>query len=127
MGRILAALALLAAFGFATLSSSQSALAASGTFKGASNHVTTGSVTVKKKGSGWVLVLGKDFTFDGAPDPKWAFGNNGVDKATIFTPLKNNKGAQTYKIPANIDPSKYKEVILYCEKFSVPLGVAKLK
>lgn len=127
MGRFIAALALLAAFGFATLTTSPSAMAASGTFKGASNHKTTGSVSIKKQGGGWVLVLGDDFTFDGAPDPKWAFGNNGVDKDTIFTPLAKNNGAQTYKIPANIDPSKYKEVILYCEKFSVPLGVAKLK
>jgi len=127
MGRFIAALALLAAFGFATLTTTPAAFAKSGKFKGASNHVTTGSVSIKKKGGGWVLVLGKDFTFDGAPDPKWAFGNKGVDKKTIFAPLARNNGAQTYKIPANIDPTKYKKVILYCEKFSVPLGVAKLK
>lgn len=127
MGRILAAFALLAAFGMATLTTTPAAFAASGTFKGASKHETKGSVSIKKDGDGWVLVLGEDFWFDGAPDPKWAFGNDGVDKKTIFTPLEKNSGAQTYKIPANIDPSKYKEVILYCEKFSVPLGVAKLK
>ena len=127
MGRIIAAMALLAAFGLATLTATPSALAASGKFTGASKHETSGSVTIKKKGSGWVLVLGKDFKFDGAPDPKWSFGNDGVDKSTIFTPLRKNSGAQTYEIPANIDPTKYKEVILYCEKYSVPLGVAKLK
>jgi len=125
MRRTFAALAVLAAFGLAA--PIQPASAASGKFKGASNHKTTGSVSVEKKSGGWVLVLGADFTFDGAPDPKWAFGNSGVDKDTIFTPLKKNSGAQSYKIPAGIDPTKYKQVILYCEKYSVPLGVAKLK
>ncbi len=125
MRREIAALAVAAAFGLATIASPASA--ASGTFKGASNHKTTGSVSVEKRGAGWMLVIGDDFTFDGAPDPKWAFGNKRVDKKTIFTPLKKNNGAQTYRIPADIDPTKYKQVILYCEKYAVPLGIATLK
>ncbi|WP_432612907.1 DM13 domain-containing protein, partial [Litoreibacter halocynthiae] len=35
-------------------------------------------------------------------------------------------GASTYKIPAGIDPDDYNEVWIWCEKFNVPLGVAKL-
>lgn len=127
MTRYLAALLVIAVLGLTAFTASNSAYAASGTFKGASNHITTGTASIEKRNGGWVLVIGSDFTFDGAPDPKWAFGNNGVDKKTIFTKLKKNKGAQTYRIPASIDPTKYKQVILYCEKFSVPLGVARLR
>jgi len=121
------AFALAAALALSALAFPQSASSAEGKFKGASNHRTTGTATLKRQGKTWTLEISSDFTFDGAPDPKWAFGNKGVDKTTIFAPLKSNKGAQSYSIPATIDPSKYKRVILYCEKYSVPLGVAKLR
>lgn len=93
-----------------------------GKFKGASNHVTTGRVEVLK-GS---VELMSDFSFDGAPDPKVAFGKDGYDKTTLMGPLTNSSGASSYQIPAGINPNDYNEVWIWCEKFNVPLGVAKL-
>lgn len=93
-----------------------------GTFKGASNHVTTGRVEVLKNS----VELLSDFTFDGAPDPKVAFGKDGYDKTTLMGPLTKNTGASSYQIPAGINPDDYNEVWIWCEKFNVPLGVAKL-
>ena len=93
-----------------------------GTFKGASNHVTTGTAEV----AGNKVNLLADFTFDGAPDPKVALGKNGYDKDTLMGLLKSNNGASSYEIPAGIDASEYNEVWIWCEKFNVPLGVAKL-
>lgn len=101
---------------------------ATGTFQGSSDHVTTGGVAVVKTDSGHVLKLQPDFSLDGAPDPKLGFGNDGqYDTATTFSPLNANTGEQDYDLPASIDPTGYNEVYVWCEEFSVPLGVAKLQ
>ena len=93
-----------------------------GKFKGTNNHVTTGTAEIA---GNQVNLLG-DFTFDGAPDPKVALGKNGYDSKTLMGLLKSNDGASSYQIPAGIDPSEYNEVWIWCEKFNVSLGVAKL-
>lgn len=100
----------------------------SGTFKGASNHVTKGSVeVVEADGGGYEIHLKGDFWFDGAPDPRVGFGKNGafVD-ATDFEELRSDTGAQIYKVPASIDPAQFDDVFIWCRRFSVPLGVAAL-
>ncbi len=93
-----------------------------GTFKGLKGHVTTGTVEVLKD----KVVLLDDFTFDGAPDPKVAFGKDGYDSKTLMGLLKSNNGTSSYEIPAGINPDDYNEVWIWCEKFNVPLGIAKL-
>jgi hypothetical protein len=101
---------------------------ATGTFKGLKGHVTTGTASIIRSGKSWAVSLGSDFTFDGAPDPQIAFGNKGhYTKGTNFAKLRENKGAQVYVIPANLNVGDYLEVYIWCEKFTVPLGVAKLK
>ncbi len=112
----------------ATVANAASSVIAQGTFTGASDHVTTGGISVIKTANGAVLVLEGDFSLDGAPDPKLGFGKNGkYDAKSKIAHLGKIKGLQVYKIPASIDPSKYNELYVWCEKFSVPLGVAKLK
>ena len=100
---------------------------ATGSFVGQSGHKASGEVSVQKTAAGAVVVLKRSFNFDGAPDPKLGFGKNGYDKSTQFSPLRSNSGEQSYEIPASIDPENYDEVWIWCEKYSVPLGVAKLK
>jgi len=98
----------------------------SGNFTGASDHVTKGKVEVLKMSDGYVVKLGSDFSLDGAPDPKLAFGK-GSAKPAIFAVLKSNNGEQTYKVPASINPDEYDTFYIWCEKYSVPLGVTSLK
>lgn len=100
---------------------------ARGSFQGASGHVTSGGVSIEKTAEGYVLVLEDDFSFDGAPDPQLGLGKGGYDGKTRFSKLQSNSGKQSYKLPAGIDAAQYDEVWVWCEKFSVPLGVAKLK
>ena len=107
--------------------SAQGHVLASGEFRGQSGHVASGGVSVVKTAKGVVVVLGPDFKFDGAPDPKLGFGKNGYVKSTQFSILRSNSGEQTYEIPSTIDPADYTEVWVWCEKYSVPLGVATLK
>ncbi len=105
----------------------QDQVLASGAFRGQSGHAASGGVRVLKTPQGAVVVLGPDFKFDGAPDPKLGFGNNGYLKSTQFSILKSNRGTQTYDLPATIDPADYTELWVWCEKYSVPLGVANLE
>ena len=99
---------------------------ASGVFTGQSGHKASGTVAVYKTADGYIVELGPDFKFDGAPDPKLGFGRGGYDAASKFSPLRANTGAQSYEIPAKVDAGSYTEVWVWCEKYSVPLGVAKL-
>ena len=108
-------------------SSAQEQVLASGAFSGKSGHAASGGVRVVRTGTGVTVILERDFKFDGAPDPKLGFGKNGYEKSTQFSALKSNSGEQTYEIPAAIDPADYTEVWVWCEKYSVPLGVAKLE
>ena len=100
---------------------------ARGQFVGKKGHKTSGGVAVVKTDNGLAVVLERDFSFDGAPDPKLGFGRNGYDPATQFSALKANKGMQRYEIPGSFEPGAYTEIWVWCEKFSVPLGVAKLR
>ena len=98
-----------------------------GKFTGASDHITTGSVSVVNDGGVFKVVLGGNFTLDGAPDPKVGFGTDGkYDDASDLGVLKSNTGGQEYTVPGDLDVSGYNEVYIWCKKFSVPLGVAKL-
>ena len=99
----------------------------SGTFTGASDHVTTGQASIVGTPGNYTLVFAGDFSLDGAPDPIVGFGNNGTfDPATKLGAFINKTGAQSYSLPAGFDPANAGEVYVWCEQFSVPLGVAAL-
>jgi len=98
----------------------------SGTLSGQGNHKVSGTVEIYKTESGFKVVLGEDFRFAEAPDPKLGFGNNGYDPETKFAVLQSNRGKQTYFV-SGVDVSQYNEFWIWCERFSVPLGVAKLQ
>ena len=116
---LLAALTVLSAYGSAFAQNVRS-----GQFSGQGRYDTSGTVSVAPG----ALTLHRNFAFDGAPDPKLAFGSGRrADRSTIFTPLRRNSGEQNYRVPANIDVSQYTHVWLWCERFSVPLGVARLR
>ena len=98
-----------------------------GSFSGLKGHTTTGQVAVVRTVDGWEVRLEDDFTFDGAPDPRIGFGTAGKFAAnTDFEPLRSKTGAQVYMVPAGVDPTAYDEVYIWCRKYSVPLGVARI-
>lgn len=100
---------------------------ASGTFSGRSDHVTTGDVSIIKTADAYQLTFAENFVLDGALDPIVGFGNNGkFDKKSKLDALSNKTGAQSYQLPADFNPAQFTEVYVFCEKFSVPLGVATL-
>lgn len=113
-----------------TLASTGAALAGGpkGTFEGRSNHVTTGSVKVVKENGRYIVELGDDFSLDGGPDPRVAFGKDGkYDPNTKLGALLNLTGKQRYAVPPTLDISGHNEVYIWCEVAGVPLGVASIK
>lgn len=100
----------------------------SGTFTGASDHITTGGVTVTNNADGTATVtFDANFSLDGAPDPHVGFGKDGkyVDISDLGV-LKNLNGAQSYIVPASLNIDDFNELYIWCLKFGVPLGVAEL-
>ncbi|WP_299950071.1 DM13 domain-containing protein [uncultured Ruegeria sp.] len=115
-----------------TLAGTSAAIAGSakkkGTFEGLSNHITTGSAKVVKNGDRYIVELGEDFSLDGGPDPRVAFGKDGeYAPDTKLGALLNLTGKQSYAVPPTMDISGYNEVYIWCEVAGVPLGVASLK
>lgn len=100
---------------------------AQGAFEGASGHETSGSAAIVDQDGRRYVSLGTDFAFDGAPDPKVALGRDGYDPDTLLGPLQADAGAQTYPVPGRVDSDAYNEIWIWCERFDVPLGVARLE
>lgn len=99
-----------------------------GTFEGRSNHVTSGSVTLIEENGRRFVELGEDFSLDGGPDPRVAFGKDGTyDAESKLGALLSLTGKQRYAVPPIFDLTKYNEVFIWCDVASVPLGVAKLQ
>lgn len=124
----LAAAATAVAMMAATPASAGKGIAASGAFTGASDHITTGGVSIVKTADGGaVVILDSDFSLDGAPDPRVGFGVDGVYKdATDLGELVSKTGVQVYIVPPSVNVDDFNEVYIWCRKFAVPLGVAAL-
>ena len=100
----------------------------SGVFQGASNHKTSGAVTITKQDGQYVIELGGDFSFDGAPDPYVSLGTGKRPlEGGLGSVLASNKGAQRYVIDATAVLGGATQVIIWCKKYAVPLGVAAIQ
>lgn len=99
----------------------------SGEFEGRSDHVTSGGVSILRTNGQTLLVLEEEFSLDGAPDPKIGFGKDGFQSETLISELNEKTGAQVYVVPEHIDIADFNEVYIWCERFDIPLGVARLE
>lgn len=106
----------------------QADVVSGGTFTGASDHITTGNVSIFKTADGGALViLDSNFSLDGAPDPRVGFGKDGeFQPLSDLGVLEDLGGTQVYKVPASVNVDDFNEVYIWCLKFGVPLGVAEL-
>lgn len=98
----------------------------SGKLKGTNGHATKGDIMVVEMNGGHVIKLAENFSLDGAPDPSVAFVAKGK-KPVIISGLKSNKGAQTYNVPAGVDPLAFDKFYIWCDQYSVSLGETELK
>ena len=103
-----------------------------GTLSGRRGYEVVGSVELIKDGGTTKVVLKDDYVFDPSknpPDIKIGFGNGEAyaEGSKIHDKLTVKSGAATFEVPASIDTDQFSELYIYCEKFSVILGVAALK
>jgi hypothetical protein len=91
------------------------------------NIKVKGTWSIEKKADGDYITLSDEFKTKRAPDLKIFFsksdaesitGDNATSNATLVAKLSSSKGKQSYKIPAGINVSDYKSVIIHCEQYS---------
>jgi hypothetical protein len=123
---IAASATLLAVSAFAPSLASAEGAAATGSFTGANDHITTGGVSIVKTANGGaIVILDTDFNLDGAPDPSVGFGKDGqYVEATDLGDLGELTGLQVFVVPASVNVDDFNEVYIWCDQFSVSLGVA---
>ncbi|MEO0492706.1 MAG: DM13 domain-containing protein [Actinomycetota bacterium] len=106
---------------------------ASGTFIDRS-HPAEGVASVLGDGTGQRFLRFEQFATDNGPDlnvylstadpdaPAGEFDDDFIDLGD----LKGNIGDQNYEIPADVDLSRYRTVVIWCVRFGVAFGAAEL-
>jgi len=103
-----------------------------GSLSGRKGYTAKGTIKVKTEGGKTKVIFKDNYVFDpenkNPPDIKIGFGSGEkyAKGSKIHDKLTVKKGAAEFVVPSNIDTSKYKELYIYCEKFSVILAVAPL-
>lgn len=105
-----------------------------GMFHGAA-HDTKGTAAIYELASGARLLRLTGFETSNGPDVHVLLGKaaDAADSDTVRTAgyvdlgsLKGNIGDQNYEIPADVKPSDFKSVTIWCNRFNVNFGTAPL-
>ena len=68
----------------------------------------------------------KDVEISEAPDGRLILTNDHDEPSGVRVgPLQSFTGTHSYEIPADVNPDDYNSVTVWCDKFSVPIGLAK--
>ena len=101
---------------------------AAGTFSGLAGHEGTGDAVLYRLADGSNLVRLENLDLQNGPDlvvylvPRP--GQTELDGAVSLGDLKGNKGNQNYPVPADVDPTQYGGVLVWCRAFSVEFAGA---
>lgn len=106
---------------FAVAQSAALAASQSGKFKSLSRYSVKGTATVSQANGKTTIKLSGDFKSSSGPDLYIYVGNGSPTKR--IAKLKRNSGAQTYTFSGTAPISS---VHVYCKRFSVGFGTAKL-
>lgn len=94
-----------------------------------------GSWSIVENEQGRFLELDASFKTRNAPDLKLFLSpldvtdvkaRNATTGSVLIAPLKTNKGAQRYLIPADVDLDRFKTLVLHCEQYTKLWGVSAL-
>jgi hypothetical protein len=98
------------------------------------DHGTSGRALVVELADGQRFVRIEDLDTDNGPDlfvylstaaPDAPEGDFEADFVNLGS-LKGNVGNQNYEIPADVDPSRFQSVVIWCDRFSSAFGAAPL-
>ncbi|MFD5915001.1 DM13 domain-containing protein [Streptomyces massasporeus] len=101
-------------------------------------HTTSGSVKLVRLPDGSHVVRLEDLDTSNGPELRvlltdapvkdgragWHVFDDGAHVS--LGKLKGNKGSQNYAVPADVDPSRYTSVSIWCDRFDVSFGAAEL-
>ncbi|MEU0219677.1 DM13 domain-containing protein [Streptomyces sp. NPDC006265] len=101
-------------------------------------HATSGSVKLVRLADGSHVVRLEDLDTSNGPDLRvwltdapvkegragWHVFDDGA--YVSLGKLKGNKGSQNYALPADVDPSRFTSVTIWCDRFDVSFGAAEL-
>ncbi|MEM7556382.1 MAG: DM13 domain-containing protein [Cyanobacteria bacterium P01_A01_bin.84] len=118
-----------------TIARSSKSLIASGSFVTTEqDHPTKGVAKIVKINGKRYLEFSKTFTTARGPKVRVVLHRNqtvpvNLKKANYLAiaSLKKFDGTQRYEIPANIDLDDFQSVAIWCEKFNVTFGYARLQ
>jgi electron transfer DM13 len=105
------------------------AMAPHGTFSGAEGHKAKGSYEVVTSNGKSQLKLGKDFSLERGPDVYVVLSPSErvpAQGALYLGRLTRFSGEQSFAVPDGTDLGDYSYVVLWCKKYSVPMGTAAL-
>lgn len=97
-----------------------------GTFVGVLGHRSSGNVTLVKTTTGNYIRLEDDFSVTSGPDLHVYVGDTNKPLREIAE-LKGNRGGQNYQLPADLDPTSFSTVWIYCKAFVTNFAKADLK
>ena len=101
-----------------------------GTFAPSGPHQTEGTVRIEAS-SGMVtyLVLDSDFRTVAGPDLRIVLrDSSGLSAMRVLAPLLQVEGEQNYPLSLSAaELSGFDEVVIYCAKFHVDFGIAKIR
>lgn len=101
-------------------------------------HATSGTVKLVRLADGSHVVRLENLDTSNGPDLRVWLTDAPVKEGTagwrVFDDgeyvslgkLKGNKGSQNYTVPADVDPSRYTSVSIWCDRFDVSFGAAEL-
>ena len=98
------------------------------------DHGTSGTVRVLDLGDGSRVVRLEDLDTDNGPDLYLYLSTNAAggseqafdDDYVNLGRLKGNLGNQNYDLPAGTDLSRYRSVVIWCDRFNSAFGAADL-
>lgn len=96
-----------------------------GDIKGKRVKWTQGSVVITGNPGNYRIQLGSNFKTKQAP-ALFVYLGHAKPTAEIGA-LKALNGAQSYRLPADIDPNKFSRLFIYCKPYGIVFGSAKLK
>jgi hypothetical protein len=98
-------------------------------------HETSGKATIYRLASGRRVLRLSDFQTSNGPDVRVILvraddtdSSRAVSKAGFVElgSLRGNIGDQNYDVPPEVDLEKYRSVTIWCQRFSVNFGTARL-
>jgi hypothetical protein len=99
-----------------------------GDFVGQADHSVVGEAVVVEEAGNRQLVL-PDLDSDNGPDLQLYLSpsaDGSVEGGVKIGPLKGNQGTQSYELADGIDVEALPNVVIWCERFTVPFGTATL-